>query len=64
MANEQLRRDRPGALPAGINDAANIDCSKDAAAQGKDNKINDVTTGGLMNIGPVLKRLIEEKCRK
>jgi hypothetical protein len=65
MANEQLRRDRPGKLEEGVDSAANIDCAKDATVQGRENKINESTnTAGLMNIGPLLKRTIEEKCRK
>ncbi len=65
MANEQLRRDRPGKLEAGIENAGDIDCTKDATAQGQGNKINDnVNTAGLMNIGPLLKRTLEEKCKK
>lgn len=65
MANEQLRRDRRGPLEEGIDNAGNMDCTKDATAQGRENKINESTnTAGLMNIGPLLKRTIEEKCRK
>lgn len=65
MANEQLRRDRRGKLEEGIDNAGDIDCLKDAAAQGKDNKASDnVSTAGLLNIGPLLKRTIEEKCKK
>jgi hypothetical protein len=65
MANEQLRRDRPGKLEAGIDSAGDIDCAKDASAQGRENKIGEsANTAGLMNIGPLLKRTIEEKCRK
>lgn len=65
MANEQLRRDRRGKLEEGIDSAGDIDCLKDAASQGKDNKVNDnVSTAGLLNIGPLLKRTIEEKCKK
>ena len=65
MANEQLRRDRPGKLETGIDNAGDIDCAKDAKAQGQGNTINDnVNTAGLMNIGPLLKRTLEEKCRK
>jgi hypothetical protein len=48
-----------------IDSASNIDCLKDANAQGRDNKIGESTnTAGLLNIGPLLKRIIEEKCRK
>lgn len=65
MANEQLRRDRRGKLEEGIDNAGDVDCLKDAASQGKDNKVNDnVSTAGLLNIGPLLKRTIEEKCKK
>ena len=65
MANEQLRRDRRGKLEEGIDNAGDIDCLKDAGAQGQSNKINDnVNTAGLMNIGPLLKRTLEEKCKK
>jgi hypothetical protein len=65
MANEQLRRDRRNPLEAGIDSAGDIDCLKDAAAQGRENKIGETAnTAGLLNIGPLLKRIIEEKCRK
>jgi hypothetical protein len=64
MANEQLRRDRPGKLEEGIDSAKNLDCLKDASAQGGDNKINDANTAGLMSIGPLLKRTLEGKCAK
>ncbi len=65
MANEQLRRTPRDPLADGMESASSIDCAKDATAQGRDNKINDTTsTAGLMNIGPLLKRTIEEKCRK
>jgi hypothetical protein len=65
MANEQLRRDRRGPLEQGIDSAGDIDCLKDATAQGRENKIGEpANTAGLMNIGPLLKRTLEEKCRK
>ncbi len=65
MANEQLRRAPRDPLAEGIDSASNIDCGKDANAQGRDNKISESTnTAGLMNIGPLLKRTLEEKCRK
>ncbi len=65
MANEQLRRRPRDPFAEDIENAGSIDCAKDASAQGRENKINESTnTAGLMNIGPLLKRTIEEKCRK
>jgi hypothetical protein len=65
MANEQLRRAPRDPLAEGMDSAGSIDCSKDASVQGRENKINESTnTAGLMNIGPLLKRTLEEKCRK
>ncbi|NJM44318.1 MAG: hypothetical protein HC858_10740 [Brachymonas sp.] len=64
MANEQLRRTPRDPLAETIDSAKNLDCAKDATAQGGENKINDTTTAGLMNIGPLLKRTLEGKCAK
>ncbi len=65
MANEQLRRAPRDPLAEGIDSASSIDCLKDANAQGRENKIGETAnTAGLMNIGPLLKRTLEEKCRK
>jgi hypothetical protein len=65
MANEQLRGKPRDPLAEGMDSASSIDCLKDATAQGRENKINESTnTAGLLNIGPLLKRTIEEKCRK
>ena len=65
MANEQLRRRPRDPLADAVEQAGNIDCAKDATLQGRENQINDSTqTAGLMNIGPLLKRTLEEKCRK
>ena len=65
MANQQLGRRPRDPLAEEIENAGNLDCAKDATVQGRENKINDnVNTAGLMNIGPLLKRTIEEKCRK
>ena len=64
MANEQLRRPPRDPLAEGIDSAKNLDCTKDATAQGGENKINDTTTAGLLNIGPLLKRTLEGKCAK
>jgi hypothetical protein len=65
MANEQLRRKPRDPFAEQIDSAGDIDCLKDASAQGRENKINDAAnTAGLLNIGPLLKRTLEEKCRK
>jgi hypothetical protein len=65
MANEQLRRKPRDPFAESVESAGDIDCAKDATAQGRDNKIGETTnTAGLMNIGPLLKRTLEEKCRK
>jgi hypothetical protein len=65
MANEQLRRGNPrDALAEGIDSAKNLDCTKDAVAQGGENKINDTETAGLMNIFSLAKRTLEGKCAK
>jgi hypothetical protein len=55
MANDQLRRKPRDALAEGIEVAGNIDCLKDTP---------DGPAQGLLAIGPLLKRAIEEKCRK
>lgn len=64
MANEQLRRDRPGKLEESIDSAKNLDCLKDVNEQGGENKINDTNTAGLMNIFSLAKRTLEGKCAK
>ena len=55
MANEQLRRKPRDAFADGIEAAGTTDCLKDAP---------DSVATGLLAIGPLLKRAIEEKCRK
>lgn len=55
MANDQLRRKPRDAFAESIQSAGSIDCLKDAA---------DGAAQGLLAIGPLLKRAIEEKCRK
>lgn len=55
MANEQLRRKPRDPFAEGIEAAGNIDCLKDAP---------EGPAQGLLAIGPLLKRAIEEKCRK
>lgn len=55
MANDQLRRKPRDAFAEGIEGAGNIDCLKDAP---------DGPAQGLLAIGPLLKRALEEKCRK
>ena len=64
MASEQLRRPSRDPLAEGIDSAKNLDCTKDATAQGGENKINDTETAGLMNIITLTKRFIEGKCAK
>jgi hypothetical protein len=55
MANEQLRRKPRDALAEGMDSAGNVDCLK----------VNpDGTTQGLLAIGPLLLRAIEDKCKK
>lgn len=55
MANDQLRRKPRDAFAEGIESAGNTDCLKDTP---------DGPAQGLLAIGPLLKRAIEEKCRK
>jgi hypothetical protein len=55
MANEQLRRKPRDPFAEGIEAAGNIDCLKDTP---------EGPAQGLLAIGPLLKRAIEEKCRK
>jgi hypothetical protein len=64
MANEQLRRKPRDPLAEGMQSAGDIDCAKAASEQGKQENINDVNTSGLLNVGPLLKRALEGKCRK
>ena len=55
MANEQLRRKPRDAFAESVESASNIDCLKDTP---------DGAFQGLLAIGPLLKRAIDEKCRK
>jgi hypothetical protein len=55
MANEQLRRKPRDPFADGIGAAGNIDCLKETP---------DGPAQGLLAIGPLLKRAMEEKCRK
>ena len=55
MANEQLRRKPRDPFAESVNSAGNIDCLRDAP---------DGIAQGLFAIGPLLKRAIEEKCKK
>jgi hypothetical protein len=65
MANEQLGVKGRDRLAEGVSNSSNIDCTKEATAQGATNKIGETAnTGGLLNVGPLLKRIIEEKCAK
>lgn len=64
MANEQLRRKPREPFAQDVQSAGDIDCTKDAASQNAENKWGQANTQGLANIGPLLKRTIEEKCRK
>jgi hypothetical protein len=55
MANDQLRRKPRDPFAEGIEGAGNIDCLKETP---------EGPAQGLLAIGPLLKRAIEEKCRK
>ena len=55
MANDQLRRKPRDAFAESMESAGSIDCLKNAP---------DGAAQGLLAIGPLLKRAIEEKCRK
>lgn len=55
IANDQLRRKPRDPFAESVEGAGNIDCLKDAP---------DGPAQGLLAIGPLLKRAIEEKCRK
>ena len=55
MANDQLRRKPRDPFAEGIEAAGNMDCLKDTP---------EGPAQGLLAIGPLLKRAIEEKCRK
>ena len=55
MANDQLRRKPRDPFAEGIDGAGNIDCLKDTP---------EGPAQGLLAIGPLLKRAIEDKCRK
>lgn len=55
MANEQLRRKPRDPFAEAIDRAANIDCAKETP---------EGPAQGLLSIGPLLKRAIEEKCKR
>lgn len=55
LANDQLRRKPRDPFAEGIEAAGNMDCLKDTP---------EGPAQGLLAIGPLLKRAIEEKCRK
>ena len=55
MANEQLRRKPRDAFAEAIDAAGAIDCLRDTP---------DGPASGLLALGPLLQRAIEEKCRK
>lgn len=55
MANDQLRRKPRDPFAEGIEAAGNIDCLKDTP---------EGPAQGLLAMGPLLKRAIEERCRK
>jgi hypothetical protein len=63
-ANKRLNPKPRDTLAEGVESAGDIDCLKDANAQKADNKWGQANTTGLLNIGPLLKRAIEDKCRK
>ena len=55
LANEQLRRKPRDPFAETVESAGNIDCLKDTP---------EGPAQGLLAIGPLLKRAIEEKCKK
>ncbi|MBC7610800.1 MAG: hypothetical protein H7228_14715 [Polaromonas sp.] len=55
LANEQLRRKPRDPFAESVNSAGQIDCLKDTP---------EGPAQGLLAIGPLLKRAIEEKCKK
>lgn len=55
LANEQLRRKPRDPFAEAVEGAANIDCLKNTP---------EGQSHGLLAIGPLLKRAIEERCRK
>ena len=55
LANDQLRRKPRDPFADAVNDAGHIDCLKDTP---------EGPAQGLLAIGPLLKRAIEEKCKK
>jgi hypothetical protein len=55
MANEQLRRRPRDPFAEAVDRAANIDCVRETP---------EGPAQGLLAIGPLLKRAIEEKCKK
>ncbi len=55
MANEQLRRKPRDPFAEAVDGASNIDCQKETP---------EGPAQGLLAIGPLLKRAIEEKCKK
>jgi hypothetical protein len=64
MANEQLGVKKKDRLAEGVNAAGDVDCLNAAATPNVENKWGEANTAGLVNIGPLLKRTLEEKCRK
>ena len=55
LANDQLRRKPRDPFADAVNGAGNIDCLKDTP---------EGPAQGLLAVGPLLKRAIEEKCKK
>jgi hypothetical protein len=55
MANEQLRRKPRDPFAESVDSAGNIDCLKDRP---------EGNAQGLLAVGPLLKRAIDEKCKK
>lgn len=55
LANDQLRRKPRDPFADAVNGAGNIDCLKDTP---------EGPVQGLLAVGPLLKRAIEEKCKK
>ena len=55
LANDQLRRKPRDPFADAVNGAGNMDCLKDTP---------EGPVQGLLAVGPLLKRAIEEKCKK
>ena len=55
MANDQLRRKPRDAFAEGIEAAGDVDCLKGSP---------DSIAQGLLAIGPLLKRALEDKCKR